>query len=787
MTSYTLSPVWGAGAQLFDNSGNVLTGGKIETYEAGTTTPAVTYTNPIGSVFNSNPIIADASGRLSNEIWLPVSASYKFVLKDANNVLIATYDNIPAAPQPPIVNDASSISYEQGYTVTAGAFTVGATYRITSIGTTNFVAIGAAANVTGILFTATGVGSGTGTAEYSRTVQAKLRETVSVQDFGAVGDGVTDDTAAIQAAIATGEYLYFPKPDVFYNVASSLNITVPFEAGLYHVFGGAGSVTLNAPAYPDWFGTGIDGSTGGAAFNKAALAGTSVRLANKIYNIRDVRLISAVSIYGDGSDSRLNLVADISTATPPVFADAFLTVTNAKVAALDFHNFQLTTLTANGAVLANVFLLYNVENVSIFNVRLYNTYDNTGGVGMLRVTGPVGNDSTSSNVKIIGCNIESTEVAEGIGLTGVNGCVISNNRIYNPDDDAIGLHGALSDSSYYNGDIVITGNTVYAGSRCVLLDGYNLNINITGNLFTDIGTVTHFMFLTQNPFATVSVDSIPKKVLLSNNLFVSGSTTYEASAIGLTCGNEITISNNKISDSDQFLTAINIAPYGLISGVQLPLTNVVINGNVINNAKNGMSFTDGSSGYTPQNFTISNNVSTNILAFRILCSATPVLADNWRFFGNNMGDGSFSINWVTMPAGLFVYDDGTNNWNSAFNAENPINGLIGTWISGQSVKRVDPIVSGGFLLSGWICTANTVITTGSITSGSTALTVATAGINNGDLIKIVGAGVAGANLITTVSSGGGTVNLVLATAASTTVVAAVVNNSGTWIPVKTPV
>jgi hypothetical protein len=93
-----LSPVGGVAAQFFTNTGAVLTGGKLYTYEAGTTTPQATYTTNVGNVARTNPVVLDAAGRVPDggEIWI-TSQAYKFVLTDATDVLIATYDNVVAA------------------------------------------------------------------------------------------------------------------------------------------------------------------------------------------------------------------------------------------------------------------------------------------------------------------------------------------------------------------------------------------------------------------------------------------------------------------------------------------------------------------------------------------------------------------------------------------------------------------------------------------------------------------------------------------------------------------
>ena len=62
-----------------------------------------------------------------------------------------------------------------------------------------------------------------GTGATQRTALAKLRDTVSVKDFGAVGDGVADDTAAFQAAIDASSVVYVPAGN--YRITSKFVIT----------------------------------------------------------------------------------------------------------------------------------------------------------------------------------------------------------------------------------------------------------------------------------------------------------------------------------------------------------------------------------------------------------------------------------------------------------------------------------------------------------------------------------------------------------------------------------
>ena len=93
--------------QELDNNGAVLAGGKLYTYDAGTTTPKATYTTATGVTANANPIILDASGRA--DVWLG-NGAYKFVLKDSADTTIKTVDNIAGESVNAFVNDVFATS-----------------------------------------------------------------------------------------------------------------------------------------------------------------------------------------------------------------------------------------------------------------------------------------------------------------------------------------------------------------------------------------------------------------------------------------------------------------------------------------------------------------------------------------------------------------------------------------------------------------------------------------------------------------------------------------------------
>lgn len=103
--SVSLSPIAGAGWQFFDNNGTPLSGGKLYTYEAGTTTPETTYTSSSGGTAHTNPIVLDSAGRVpgSSEVWLTDGQRYKFLLKTSADVQLWSADNVSG------INDFSSL------------------------------------------------------------------------------------------------------------------------------------------------------------------------------------------------------------------------------------------------------------------------------------------------------------------------------------------------------------------------------------------------------------------------------------------------------------------------------------------------------------------------------------------------------------------------------------------------------------------------------------------------------------------------------------------------------
>lgn len=133
----------------------------------------------------------------------------------------------------------------------------------------------------------------TGAGAISRTIESKMRDVVSVKDFGAVDDGVTDNLAAMQAAHNTGKAVYYPGSGTY---ACSGKITF---SGRFGILGDGANITkilfnganqgfdITQPTARDGFR--IEGVSILTSDTTAAFTGIRINGASQINNSDGVR------------------------------------------------------------------------------------------------------------------------------------------------------------------------------------------------------------------------------------------------------------------------------------------------------------------------------------------------------------------------------------------------------------------------------------------------------------------------------------------------------------------
>lgn len=376
--------------QFLDANGNPLAGGKLYSYQAGTTTPLATYTDESGGTPNANPVILNSRGEAS--VWLGTS-TYKFKLTTSADVEIWTVDNI---------------SSNATFAASSGSSLVGF------------------------------LQSGTGAT--ARTVQAKLRDVVSVQDFGATGNGVTDDTAAIQAAL---------------NYLSTLPAMTGAQGKLFFPRGAyVFSSTLNIPANTHLIGEGVNFAT--------ALVPTASFTGSQAVKVDGTTATGGYAFRITIENITLNCTNFPSGRVPVLLQDCY-TIGLRNVYLYNGKGTALVQIKSNATSVLDITL----DSCHIFGA---NTTDAVVGVDI----------QTGSQVRLLNCDVENT--ATGVKISG--SAKVALNSLYAERNiqgvDHQGTAGSLTILSPH----VLAPN---AGSTCVTVRGDNCTI-IGGRLDGNGGT-----------------------------------------------------------------------------------------------------------------------------------------------------------------------------------------------------------------------------------------------------------------------------------------------------------
>lgn len=148
-------------------------------------TPATVYNESCivndNNYFNTPRVVNSTTNALkltatltsNNKALSPIIDTHRASVASITNVIDApseTNTNVAAVDRVTVLSGVSNFACVAPSTITAGSFVIGNTYTIVSIGTTDFTSIGASSNQLGVVFVATGIGSGTGTASSPSTI-----------------------------------------------------------------------------------------------------------------------------------------------------------------------------------------------------------------------------------------------------------------------------------------------------------------------------------------------------------------------------------------------------------------------------------------------------------------------------------------------------------------------------------------------------------------------------------------------------------------------------------------
>lgn len=347
-----------------------------------------------------------------------------------------------------------------------------------------------------------------------RTVQAKLRDVVSVKDFGAIGNGSASDTDAIQRAINTGVSLFFP-PGTY----RAANLT---QSANFQRFYAAGNVAIQKNAN----GPIITSSGSDVEFNGIGFRGES----------------SSPSFTGDNFVSTGNNLRLINCGSRWAYGRA-VKATGAHVEIIGTCDlYQTADATSNGYDIE-----IGVSGTATLYHQLVGVYSSqaTGGIKLIDV----------GSATITGGQFGKLHIASGTSPSGVNGGVIQGCRILGTV--TVELSSAIFVANQFSAVAItfaagtsgcmMVGN-VYSNGATVVNNGNDNNhiqreVSTGGTLEVKYGEDTSLAKLVFDP-STGGLKIVGPMTLLNNKQYLIENAAGTGTAgLAMSTGNNMSLNN----------------------------------------------------------------------------------------------------------------------------------------------------------------------------------------------------------------------------------------------------